>query len=96
MKRYRGKRLYGKRVVTVNRANLSPRFDLGVYSVNGFEWGYGGNGAAQLALAILADCLGDDFALHNYEDFKKNVISILPYEGWYLTEQQVRGALGAL
>lgn len=33
---------------------LPPRNDLFNHSPNGFEWGYGGSGPAQLALAILA------------------------------------------
>lgn len=39
------------------RAPLNPRTDLFNHSPNGFEWGYGGSGPAQLALAILADHL---------------------------------------
>lgn len=36
---------------------LSPRSDLVNHSPSGFNWGYGGSGPAQLALAILADHL---------------------------------------
>ncbi len=34
---------------------LGPRLDLANHSPDGFSWGYGGSGPAQLALAILAD-----------------------------------------
>jgi len=36
---------------------LPHRFDLWNHSPDGFEWGYGGSGPAQLALAILADAI---------------------------------------
>jgi len=37
--------------------NLPWRLDLENHSPTGLEWGYGGSGPAQLALAILADVL---------------------------------------
>lgn len=50
-------------VVTMNvpygMAPLNPRHDLYNHSPCGFEYGYGGSGPAQLALAILADHLAD-------------------------------------
>jgi hypothetical protein len=39
---------------------LPPRLDLCRHTVDCFEWSYPGAGPAQLALAILADALGDD------------------------------------
>src|SRR4051812_46644555 len=39
---------------------LELRLDLVNHSPTGFGWGYGGSGPAQLALAILADYLGDN------------------------------------
>lgn len=36
---------------------LDPRLDLVNHSPTGFNWGYGGAGPAQLALALLADYL---------------------------------------
>lgn len=40
--------------VTVDGKPLDPRFDLMRHSPDGFEYGYGGSGPAQLALALLA------------------------------------------
>lgn len=58
---------------------LDPRFDLRNHSQSGFAWGYGGSGPAQLALAILADALGDDAkAKRLYQEYKERVISHLP------------------
>lgn len=61
--RYLGKR--ADKMVTVWKegddgdAMLPMRNDLRNHSPTGAEWGYGGSGPAQLALAILSDALGD-------------------------------------
>lgn len=58
---------------------LRPRLDLHNHSPSGFAWGYGGSGPAQLALAVMADSLGDDdLALCLYQDFKTHAVSRLP------------------
>ena len=66
MKTYTGHRTEGgcRVVVSVGCAGrgLDPRLDLRNHSPSGFEWGYGGSGPAQLALALAADVLGDDEA----------------------------------
>ena len=71
---------------------LSPRLNLANKSPTGFEWGYGGSGPAQLALALCADALGDDeAALDLFQLFKDRVISALPRdEPWTLTAAEVR------
>ncbi len=57
----------------------------------GFEWGYAGSGPAQLALAILVDCLGDpQRATILYQKFKFKVIGGLPNQGWELPESIVK------
>ncbi len=63
-----------------------------------FEWGYGGSGPAQLALAILLDYLGGDVekALKYHQDFKFMVIANLPKEGWALPAELVKEALRRL
>jgi Family of unknown function (DUF6166) len=72
-------------------APLGPRYDLANHSPTGFSWGYGGSGPAQLALALLADALGDDaLALRLYQRFKFRVIGALPLnEAWAMTEVEV-------
>lgn len=42
------------------RTALNPRYDIREHSPDGFQWGYGGSGPAQLALAMVADATGDD------------------------------------
>ena len=71
--------------------SLHPRPDLKDYSPGGFEWGYGTDGPAQLALAVLADVTSsDDYALRHHHWFKLEIISHLPWQEWKLTEAQVR------
>src|SRR5690349_13039754 len=77
-------------VCTVNGSQLDPRLDLWNHSSTGFEFGYGGSGPAQLALAILADCCGDEVAVKHHQGFKWAVISCLPHEGATLTATFVR------
>ncbi len=58
---------------------LAPRNDLWNHSPDGFAWGYGGSGPAQLALAILADHFesDDDRAVRLHQKFKWNCIALL-------------------
>ena len=73
---------------------LNPRFDLRRHSPDGFQWGYEGSGPAQLALALVADALGDDRkAVLQYQDFKVAVVSKLSGDEWQLNAAQVREAL---
>ena len=88
---YRGRRdptaLVGKEcTVTVDSEPLDCRYDLLSASPSGFEWGYGGSGPATLAIAILAHAYDDEFACEYYQQFKDEVISVLPEHGWTLTK----------
>ena len=109
MKRYEGRRLpavvlVGGGVlvttavsVTVDGQPLNARFDLVEHSPTGFEWGYEGSGPAQLALAVLADHLGeDDKACELHHNFKRGVIAKLRRNGWTLTSEDVEKALDSL
>ncbi len=96
MKTYRGTCTPGDMnwEVSVDGRPLNPRLDLFNHSPTGFAWGYGGSGPAQLALAILADCVGDEEALKYYQDFKFAIIARLPKDDpWEATEEQVRDVL---
>jgi hypothetical protein len=97
VKIYEGRREGYVADVTVNGCPLNPRLDLRNHSPTGFEWGYGGSGPAQLALAVLVDHLAnDDEALNLYQEFKRVVVAGLPYRGWRLTTQQIQKTLQAL
>ena len=90
MKTYQGKREGYVAQVTVDTRPLNPRLDLWNHSPSGFEWGYGGSGPAQLALALLADHLADDkLAVTLHQEFKRIVIARLPYRNWELTSDQM-------
>lgn len=45
------------------------------HSPDGFNWGFGGSGPAQLALAIMLK-LKDEF--DDYQEFKNKVIALIP------------------
>ena len=96
MKVYRGTRQPDfKTIVTINDQPFNPQPSQNIWnhSPDGFNWGYGGSGPSQLALAILLDHFGDtDLARKYYQDFKWNVISKLP-DTWELTDQQVEQAV---
>jgi Family of unknown function (DUF6166) len=78
MKTYVGGRSLAGAQVAVDGKPLDPRFDLKRLSPTGFEWTYEGAGPAQLALALLADHLGDDRrALALYERFMRAVVADL-------------------
>ncbi len=60
------------------------------YSPDGFEWGYGGSGPADLARSILGDILAQtDPNPDDYQRVKWALIATLPPEGGELTEDQV-------
>ncbi|ESP86848.1 DUF6166 domain-containing protein [Candidatus Halobonum tyrrellensis] len=99
---YVGFRVDGEAVVLnlTDRRQLSPdrSLDLASHSPTGFEWGFRGNGPAQLALALLLDYTDDEtLALAHYTAFKDNVVSELSCDGpadcWHLTGAEIDAAL---
>lgn len=48
------------------------------HSPTGFNWGYGGSGPAQLALALLLEETTEEEALANYQQFKWDVVAKWP------------------
>lgn len=93
MKIYEGGRSLDGAVVTVDGAPLNPRFDIRRFSPAGFEWTYEGDGPRQLALAILADHLGDSGrALALTEKFMREVVADLD-NAWRMTSDEVEAAI---
>ena len=98
--RYRGRRLPNGCVIERKDesipgrgrwSKLSPLKSLRLrnHSPDGFEWGYGGSGPAQSALALLLDYTRNrGVALKLYQDFKFKVVAGLPGE-WELTGDQI-------
>lgn len=76
MKRYTGSRTIDGIRVLVDGTPLDERRDLEEISDRGFEWTYEGAAPAQLALALLADHLGDDAeALSRHQAFMRAVVA---------------------
>lgn len=78
--------------VAVNGVELDPGPSQKIrnHSPDGFNWGYEGSGPAQLALAILLDMNGREFAEAHYQQFKSDIIARLPQEsGWTLTGAEI-------
>ena len=69
---------------------LATRTDLRDHSRGGFEWGYAGSGPAQLALAILADAVGDDIAQVHYQSFKRDIIQYFNGNRWQINSDMVK------
>jgi len=88
---------YGSRAVIVqyddsDQEMLDPRPSQKLYnhSPDGFEWGYGGSGPAQLALAILLHYTGNPKeALMWHQDFKWEFMAKAPQEGFVITADQI-------
>ena len=81
--------------MTVDDEPLDQRLDVRRYSENGFEWTYEGAASRQLALAILADHLGDaDRALSLVEPFMSEVVANFD-NTWEMTSDDVADAIEA-
>ena len=96
MKVYAGDRTIDGIVVTVDGEPLDPRTDIEEFTVNGFEWTYEGPESRQLALAILADHLGDDpRALSLSDSFMREVVAYFD-NTWEMSSADVDAALEAI
>ena len=94
MKIYEGGRSLDGSMVTVDGKALPLRHDLRRISKTGFEWGFEGPAPEQLALALLADHLGDgEQALRLHVAFMRDVVAHLD-NAWRLTSAEVDAALG--
>lgn len=92
MKHYLGCRTIDGIIVTVNGVPLDPRYDLERFTELGFEWSYKGDSPQQLALALIADCVGSDQARRWSEPFMVKVVAHLDND-WRLTDADIRTAM---
>jgi hypothetical protein len=96
MKAYAGKRTIDGLVVTVDGEPLDEHYEVKRFTRYGFEWTYEGESPRQLALAILADYLGDnDRAIRLSEPFMKKVVADLDND-WQLSAAEVDAAVRSL
>lgn len=66
------------------------------HSPDGFQWGYGGSGPSDLALAIMTDYFSRQGVVKSleeangcYQDFKWDFIAKLAEDGWSITDEQI-------
>lgn len=88
-----------ERFVTIHGNLLLPDDSQKVYnhSPDGFNWGYGGSGPAQLALAILMRFCKANEALRLHQMFKWDVIAKLPAnKEWEIPDSRVISWLEAM
>lgn len=96
MKIYRGDRTIDGIVVMVDDQPLAERRDIKNICEDGFEWGFEGPAAAQLALALLADHLSDDAeAVRLHETFMREVVANFANE-WEYSGADLDDAVAAL
>jgi len=69
--------------------NNKPLKHIVKHSPTGFNWGYGGSGPADLALSILADCVGLETAEKYYQYFKWDYVAKWGDE-WQITEEEIK------
>jgi hypothetical protein len=68
--------------------NLPMRLTLRNHSPDGYGWGDGGSGPAQLALALLCHATRNpELALELYQQFKRQIVARLHRRRWHLTQR---------
>ena len=83
------------------RTNSGPQVNIphriAKHSPDGFEWGYGGSGPADLALNILAAYIGKEAAEKDglYQEFKWDFIAPMPFRGGTIKREDVAVWLAA-
>ena len=90
---YRGYRYQesGNLVVTKDGKPLSPAPSQKVcnHSPDGFQWGYGGSGPAQLALALLLDVTGNaELSGRLHQRFKRHFVAAWG-EKWQIRKEDI-------
>ena len=73
--------------VTINHEWLNPKPSQKIFnhSPDGFNWGYGGSGPAQFALALLLKFgVPNDLAVRWHNDLKFDIIAKLPQDDFMI------------
>jgi len=94
VKTYKGYRhsACGPQLVVKNDDILSPAPSQGIvnHSPDGFQWGYGGDGPKQLALALLLDATGDpELSVRLYQAFKRDFVTSWG-DTWEITDLDIK------
>jgi hypothetical protein len=89
--------LSGSSTETANAKPSTRNGRSAITALPGSNGGYGGSGPAQLALAILAEHLGDDHAALNlYQAFKWACIAQILGANWSLSGEEIDNYLARL
>lgn len=92
MATYTGKRIHELGALPVYKDGgplpAGPSQAVWNHSPDGFQWGYGGSGPAQLALALLLDATCEETARRHYQMFKWRVVATWK-ESWSITTQEI-------
>ncbi len=83
------KTLLGSKFVTYGEVELPTRYELFAQSKSGFDWGYTGSAAKQLAFSMLYQVCNEEFARENAIDFAFDVIKTLNNRDWILNASEV-------
>jgi len=83
------KTLLGSKFVTYGEVELPTRYDIFPQSDSGFDWGYAGSAAKQLAFSMLYQVSNEDLAKENAVDFASDVIKTLNSRDWILSASEV-------
>lgn len=93
MKTYAGARTIDGIRVTVDHQPLDEHYGIRRFTTMGFEWTYEGGPPRQLALALLADHLGDgERAASICEAFMRTVVAELDND-WTMTAADIDAAV---
>lgn len=89
---YQGLRLRDVCYVHKNGKKFDAAASLKVrnHSPDGFNWGYAGSGPAQLALALLLDCVPQMQAVLLYQDFKAEKVASWGQDHFVCTSVGIR------
>lgn len=87
----------GGLTVYIGGVFLDPAPSQAIYnhSPDGFAWGYGGSGPAQLALAILLHFSNEQIAAKYYQQYKTEVVANLDPLGFQIPHREVKRWLAA-
>lgn len=86
---YKGRR-EGRNVTILAGEQPLPSASHLFHHAQGREWGHLGSEPAQLALDLLFYATQDPtFSLTYHQQFKQEVVSKLPIEGWTITSEEV-------
>lgn len=83
------KTFLGQKFVTYGEVELPVRYDIYPQSKSGFDWGYNGSAAIQLAFSMLYQLSNEEFAKANAAKFTADVIKNLNPRDWVLSASEV-------